>query len=698
MGKEREGEEPSIFSQAERIGADEDHAMALLRLRTFQQRLIALGAVLTVIPLLVLSVAHWVWMVDLVRQAREDSARQTQSGIANAGAILEASYEAIGAGLRERVRGQAGVAEAMLAERGGAEVIRGWNQAWTAREEESGRVVALKLPVVVVGDAARGPDSARKFVEAVREVTGAQVTVFQRMNAEGDMLRVATTVKLPDGETVAGTFVSRKLADGRPNPVIEAVLSGRESTGRAKVADQWGVTLYRPLKDRRGALIGMLFIGMPEGKTSAEHQAAVAAMAIGKTGVASAHVCGELRSRGDGLSQRIAGEAERLARGQQVVFRAAGGPGFARDGREHEFAVRYLREWDWVLVAGVPVEELLATASRLEERSRRVSLWASGLTGLASLAAALVWWTAARRWTSRISQMVTSVLKRSAAILETSLRLKEASLRLTEFRTREAEAVELAGPEIAELSRQSEFFSARAMDLSKSAAEVKVAAETGSERTRRVAGSMSEIEAAGKQVASILTVVNGIAQETSLLAINASIEAARAGRAGLGFAVVADGVRALAGRAGEAAGETSTLIARALNVSRQGVVVADNAASSLTEIEMRCVRLDDLAARLSEQIRVQDGRLEAIRAAMAALDSARERAAKPAGAGGEASRQLTEESRGLEAEAAQLAAYFVLKGERGCRVREGRGLTRQTTGRYDGVGGSSSLPRRVPIV
>ena len=107
--------------------------------------------------------------------------------------------------------------------------------------------------------------------------------------------------------------------------------------------------------------------------------------------------------------------------------------------------------------------------------------------------------------------------------------------------------------------------------------------------TQYVQGMQSD----AKRITDVLGVIGGIAQQTNLLALNAAIEAARAGEQGRGFAVVADEVRALAGRTQQSTSEINEMLARL----EQGV---NDAVGAMVKTKASCESTADRTSRVNE--------------------------------------------------------------------------------------------------
>lgn len=113
------------------------------------------------------------------------------------------------------------------------------------------------------------------------------------------------------------------------------------------------------------------------------------------------------------------------------------------------------------------------------------------------------------------------------------------------------------------------------------------------------------IDRSSAQIVSIIKTIEDIAFQTNVLALNASVEAARAGVAGKGFSVVAEEVRNLAAKSAEAASDTSSLIGRSIEDIKMGTE-STNLAISAMQIINECIQsikvhMDELALASSQQ-------------------------------------------------------------------------------------------------
>ena len=102
------------------------------------------------------------------------------------------------------------------------------------------------------------------------------------------------------------------------------------------------------------------------------------------------------------------------------------------------------------------------------------------------------------------------------------------------------------------------------------------------ENVRETADVIARLESDSNKVGSVLDVIKGIAEQTNLLALNAAIEAARAGEQGRGFAVVADEVRTLASRTQQSTEEIQSTIEQLLNAAHSAVEVMSRGTEQAT--------------------------------------------------------------------------------------------------------------------
>ena len=433
-------------------------------------------------------------------------------------------------------------------------------------------------------------------VDEAAGATGGVATIFS-----GDE-RVATSVRKPDGSRATGTH----LADGA---VRDAVLrDGKTFNGVATILDHPYFTIYEPVRDQAGRIVGILFTGIPTAELEATtssiiRQGVVAGIVV--VGLFMLAVVWLLTTTlrplnalafatriiaGGGLDMDVPG----TGRADQIgavaasveVFKRAALEKVRRDAdaagqRESAEVERRRGEQERGAMAeaqNVVVTSLANGLGRLADGDvtfRLTQIFPPRYEGLRS------------DYNDAMEQLqgLTSAIVASTVGLRTStIEIARAADDLSGRTDRQVSLLERTVAALNEMAATVQRTAAGADQARDVASRTRAAAEASDGVVRQAGDAMSEIENSSRQIGQIIGVIDEIAFQTNLLALNAGVEAARAGESGRGFAVIASEVRALAQRSSDAAKAIKTLIMASGQQVDRGVQLVDQTGQVLTVV------------------------------------------------------------------------------------------------------------------
>jgi methyl-accepting chemotaxis protein len=202
-----------------------------------------------------------------------------------------------------------------------------------------------------------------------------------------------------------------------------------------------------------------------------------------------------------------------------------------------------------------------------------------------------------------------------------SAQVSAASQSLAQGASEQAAAIAETAAVLAKVSRSTATNMLTAQQAAQLSTETRNSADSGSKAMVRMSKIISQISASADESSRVIKVIDEIAFQTNLLALNAAVEAARAGEAGRGFAVVADEVRNLAIRAADAARSTGKLIQSSIESSTGGVEAVTEVDQILKTINLEAGRMDELVEKIAIDSRDQAQHVSAVNAAISQMDS-----------------------------------------------------------------------------
>ncbi|MDT8858781.1 methyl-accepting chemotaxis protein [Alkalihalobacillus sp. MEB130] len=412
-----------------------------------------------------------------------------------------------------------------------------------------------------------------EMVDYIAEMTGGTVTIFQ------DDTRVTTNV-LVDGQRAIGTQAS--------DMIIEHVLqNGHNYFGEANVAGVMSQTAYQPIKDASGTTIGMWFVGVSQhfiDETISKILTGLIVVLV--IGVAIAVVVVLLFA--NQIRKRLANVGQALAMAGNGDFTTN-----VNDRSKDEIGQLAQNYQSMKENLSLLIKEVIETSEQVAASSEQLSAGAEETS----------------RATDQISESIQSVASGSENQVMTTGQANSAASGISGNMKQITSHVKTV-TDSAQLTKE------KAEEGAKVIHQSIVQMELIQQKTEEISKVVEQLGNKSNEIGNIVTLITAVAEQTNLLALNAAIEAARAGEHGKGFAVVADEVRKLAEQSSHSAGQIRVLIQDIQTEIKQSVLSMDEAKHAVGEGEQSVQRAGTEFEGISESVQQVTSQIQEVSTAV----------------------------------------------------------------------------------